>query len=176
MKRYVIAASLIAAPLSAAVISSSEHGFAVSRKISVTATPDQVFAALGQPGRWWSSAHTYSGDSRNMRLALRVGGCFCEAIPKDKGHVEHGRVIFVQPGKQLRLSAAFGPLQAEGVTGTVTWSLVAKEGGSEISQDYVVGGFMRASPKTLAPLVDQVMGEQLEGLVRYVESLPKKLP
>ncbi len=170
MKRLIILCGLIAAPLNADVVSANDHGFALSRKITVKAAPDKVYAALGQPGRWWSSAHTYSGDARNMRMPLRVGGCFCEAIHKGKAHVEHGRVIFTHPGKMLRLQAAFGPLQAEGVTGIMTWTIKPSDGGSEITQDYVVGGFLRLPPETLAPMVDQVLGEQLSGLAKYLDA------
>ena len=61
------------------------------------------------------------------------------------------------------LQAALGPLQSEAVVGTLTWSLRAVEGGTEIVQTYVVGGYMRGGLEPVAPLVDQVMSDQLAG-------------
>ncbi len=35
---------------------------------------------------------------------------------------------------------------------------------------YVVGGYLRTRPAQIAPMVDQVLGEQLQGLKRAAES------
>ena len=78
--------------------------------------------------------------------------------------IEHGRVVYAQPGKALRLHAALGPLQQEGVSGALTWALKPAAGGTEVTQTYVVGGFVRAGADKLAPIVDRVMAEQLKGL------------
>jgi hypothetical protein len=94
-----------------------------------------------------------------------AGGCFCERVPgKDgapDGQIEHMRVIYVAPGSTLRMSGGLGPLQSEPVTGVLTMSLTPEGEMTKISWDYVVGGYMRMSMTELAPLVDQVVGEQL---------------
>lgn len=160
---------LFAAPAPAEVKSVSDAGFEVSRTLIIKATPAQVYRALGMPSRWWSKAHTYSGDARNLTMALRAGGCFCERIPADGGTVEHARVIYAQPGRQLRLHGGLGPLQSEGVHGTLTWTLKAVAGGTEVTQNYVVGGYIRSGAKSFAAPVDQVLGEQLGGLKSWIE-------
>ena len=161
--------ALIAAPAAAEVKSAGDQGFEVSSSAIVRATPAQVYAALGKPGQWWSSAHSWSGDVRNMTLSLTPGGCFCERLPAKKGAVEHGHVIFAAPGQMLRLRAALGPLQAEGISGTLTWTMKPVDGGAEIVQTYVVGGYIRAGMRTIAPPVDAVLAEQLGRLKAYLE-------
>ena len=139
-------------------------GFEVERKVRVAATPAETYAALGRIGDWWNDSHTYSGDAANMILELKVGGCFCETVPKGDGRIEHGRVIYAQPGETLRLQGGLGPLQAEAAIGILTWSLRPVEGGTEITQTYVAGGYVRGGAERLAPVVDQVLGQQLDGL------------
>lgn len=174
MRALALLVALCAVPALAEVKSSSDAGFEVARTVTVSATPAQVYAALGRIGQWWSSSHTYSGDARNMTMPLRVGGCFCERVPKGGGMIEHGRVIYAQPGATLRLSAALGPLQAEGAVGTLTWSLKPVAGGTEIAQSYVVGGYVRGGAGRFAAIVDGVMNEQLARLQSHIDA-PKPL-
>lgn len=155
-------------PLSAEVVSSSDAGFEVSRTATVPATPAKAYEALGKPALWWSSDHSWSGDAKNMTLDLRAGGCFCEALPADKGSVEHGRIIYAQPGKMLRFSGVLGPLQSEAATGTMTWTLKAVPGGTEITQRYAVHGYSARGLKAIAPIVDGVLGQQLDRLAKHL--------
>jgi hypothetical protein len=43
------------------------------------------------------------------------------------------------------------------------------QGGTEITQTYVAGGYMRSGGEVLAPLVDQVLAGQLDRLRAYLE-------
>jgi hypothetical protein len=160
---FPMLAALLAAPAHAAVKSASPAGFEVEASAIVTVAPDEAYEMIGRIGEWWSSDHTYSRSSSNLSLELRPGGCFCEKLA-DGGGVEHGRVVFAMPGRLLRVSGAIGPLQAEAATGTLTWTLKPVAGGTEIGQDYKVGGYFPAGADKLAPIVDQVLGEQLERL------------
>lgn len=164
MWRVLIGCAALAAPAAGEVQSASPTGFELVNVAIVNAPPAQVYAMLGEPARWWNKAHTYSGDAANLRQELKAGGCFCETIPADGSTIEHGRVVFAQPGKTLRLHAALGPLQQEGVSAALTWSLKPVTGGTEVTQTYVVGGFVRTGADKLAPIVDRVMAEQLKGL------------
>jgi uncharacterized protein YndB with AHSA1/START domain len=157
-------AALSAAPAAAEVKSASPAGFETVNVTVVPAAPDAVYAMLGQPARWWNKSHTYSGDAANMSQQLRAGGCFCERVPADRATIEHGRVVYAQPGRTLRVHGALGPLQQEGVSGALTWALKPVADGTEVTQTYVVGGYVRAGAEKLAPIVDRVMGEQLNGL------------
>ena len=169
--KMVLAAAvavLIAGPAQAAAVSTSSTGFRLENRATVAATPDQVWTALGQIGSWWSSDHTYSGSAANMTMPLKVGACFCEALPG--GGVEHGRVILVWPEQKLvRVRAALGPLQDEGVSAVLSFQVKPAEGGAEIVETYNVGG-ARAETAALWPNVNAVLAEQLDRLKAYVET------
>ena len=154
-------ASALATPALAEVKSATPVGFEVESKAVVAVTPAEAYAMLGRVGDWWNSSHTYSGDAGNMTLALAAGGCFCERVPASGATIEHARIVYAEPGRTLRLQGGLGPIQAEAALGTLTWSLKPAAGGTEITQTYVVGGADK-----LAPIVDQVLGEQLAGLRR----------
>src|SRR5262245_48099174 len=98
--------TLACLPAHAEVASSSATGFEIKVERKLAASPLAGYRALGQIGRWWSDAHTWSGTARNLTLSLNVGDCLCERW-KD-GQVEHGRVIYAAAGQQLRLNAPLG--------------------------------------------------------------------
>jgi uncharacterized protein YndB with AHSA1/START domain len=158
----------ITGPVSAEVKSVAPNGFEVASAAMITAAPDRVYAALGEIGRWWDSSHTFSRDAANLSLELRAGGCFCERL-KDGGSVQHMEVVYAAPGAALRLRGALGPLQMEGVDGTLSWTLKPGEGGTNVTLSYVVGGYIRAGMEQWAPRVDRVLDEQLQRLKSFVE-------
>ncbi|MDT9598007.1 SRPBCC family protein [Sphingosinicella rhizophila] len=162
-KVAVMVALSVAAPAQAEVKAATTVGFELESKIVVAATPGEAYAMLGRIGDWWNPAHSYSGEGANLHLDLKAGGCFCETL-QGGGSVEHMRVVFVQPGSVLRLQGGLGPLQTEGATGTLTWSLKPAIDGTEIVQTYVFGGYVRGGADKIAPIVDQVMAEQLDRL------------
>lgn len=162
---------VVASPVAGEVTASSEAGFVSRNTAHVPASRQSVWDALIAPSQWWSGVHTYSGQAANMSLKAEAGGCFCEQIPAapgavdaGRGTVEHMRVIHADPGRMLRLSGGLGPLQSEGVAGTLTVTLKPVNGQTEIVFEYVVGGYMRYKPAEIAPLVDKVLGEQLDRL------------
>ena len=156
----------------AEVVASSEDGFVTRDSAIVDATPMQVWLALISPGKWWNDAHTWSGDAANMTLKPQAGGCFCERIPENvdadrvtlEGSVEHMRVIQAFPERALRMRGGLGPLQSEPVSGVLTIVISEAEKGTQIVWEYVVGGYMRYEVGTIAPAVDGVMTQQLNGL------------
>lgn len=169
MNRSLPLLLLAATPAHAEVTEKSDVGFATRNVVTVKASPADAFAALGKPSAWWNPAHSYTSDAKNMTLDMRAGGCFCESKPGGAS-VEHGRVVLVIPGSTLRLNSALGPLQAEGLTGSLSWDIKALPGGgSEITQTYVVGGFVRGGAGKYAGIVDQVVGEQLSRLKAYLD-------
>lgn len=152
-----------AAPAAAEVKSSAAGGFEVQSKALVAASPADAYAALVKIGDWWDPAHSYSGKPANLTLNARVGGCFCEKLDGG-GTVEHLRVVQARPGVLLRLQGGLGPLQAQAVVGTMSWTFKASERGTEISQTYVVGGYVSGGAEKLAPLVDKMLADQLARL------------
>jgi hypothetical protein len=175
--RIAIVASLLAAATGtrAEVVSSAPNGFEVRSTRVVSASPEETWAMLGRIGEWWDSEHTYSGKASNMTLELKPDGCFCEILPngtdagKDgstraAGGVVHGRVLMAMPHLGLVLDSGLGPILEEGAAGRLKWSLRAVEGGTEVTQTYVVGGYVRGGADKLAPIVDTVLGQALERL------------
>jgi hypothetical protein len=168
--------ALTPAASQAEVAASSDSGFVSHNEVLVRATPAEAWDAMVRPSRYWNGDHSYSGDPANLTLAPNAGGCFCEAIPaKDgapAGQVEHMRVIYAAPGALLRLSGGLGPLQSEPITGVLTMTLVPDGDMTKITWDYAVGGYMRTPAAEIAPLVDQVIGEQL---LRLAASLGQRM-
>jgi uncharacterized protein YndB with AHSA1/START domain len=168
MFRLLAIAALVASgPSGAAEI--TPNGFRVKQELRIAAPPAKVFESLtGQIGAWWNEQHTYSGDSRNLSIEPRPGGCFCERLVD--GGIEHMRVVQVRSPRVLRMVGGLGPLQGTGVAGAWTWQLSALDGGTKLELDYVVGGFLPGGFEKLAPLVESVLGEQAERLKRFVET------
>lgn len=165
----VAAAALLlgAGAASAEVKSTWEDGLRTENRVVIAASPDKVYLALGEIGRWWNGEHSYSGDAKNMTIVLAPGGCFCEALPG--GGVKHGEVILAWPGTTLRIQGGFGPLQDEGASGALTFNLKAVDGGTEVIQTYAIGG-LRPEMVKAGPIFDRVVGEQLTRFKRYVET------
>lgn len=166
----IIPAVLAAAPASAEVVKVEGSTFIVEHKLTVAAAPDAVWRSLGEPARWWSKAHSWSGDSANFSMAMRPGECFCEA-PPEGGGAEHARVVYVAPNKLLRLSGALGPLQQGAVAGTLSFELTGEGAVTALVVRYVVSGYSGMDAAKLAPLVDRVIGEQAVGLKRAAEGV-----
>ena len=146
------------------------NGFLVKLEVSVNAPATKVYDALvGQIGSWWDSDHTYSGDAKNLSIDARPGGCFCEKLPNGGG-IEHARVIYVAPREVLRLSGALGPLQTSGVAGTLTWKLTSGTDNTRLQLTYSVGGFIDGGFEKMAPLVEDVLHQQLDRLKQFVET------
>ena len=166
----ICAVSLLAAgPAAAEVKSADANGFSIAWTATVAAPPDKLWAALGQIGRWWNSAHSWSGDAANISLDLRAGGCFCEVLPKSGGSVEHMRVVFADPGRLVRLTGGLGPLQSMALAGVMDWSLKPASGGTELSLRYTVSGAIPGGGQALAPAVEGVLGEQFGRLKAFAE-------
>ena len=96
--RFAIAAAAIASPANAKLSESSSAGFTTSWTGEVAATPEQIWAQLVHPERWWNKSHSWSGNAANFSMTPRPGGCFCERLP-DKGFVEHARIIHAAPDR-----------------------------------------------------------------------------
>jgi uncharacterized protein YndB with AHSA1/START domain len=164
-------ASMAGERASAEVLNVAANGFEVRETAHIAAPPDQVYAALLLPARWWSSDHTFSRSAANLVLDARAGGCWCETLPNG-GSVEHLTVVYVSPGKALRLRGALGPLQGLAVDGAMTWSVQSAAGGTDISMTYAVGGYVKDGFDDLSKGVDHVLGEQLARLKKLVDGEP----
>lgn len=174
----------VAAPAVAEVYQKADNGFVLRHVAEVKAGPDEAWGALIRLGEWWGKQHTYSGDSANMSIDPRAGGCWCEILPnKDspraapRGSIEHMRVLYAEQGRALRMAGGLGPLQSEPVTGVLTITLKPRDdGGTRVQWEYVVGGYFRYKVDQIAPLVDSVLAEQLQWLGMKLGPLPAVSP
>ena len=171
--RLAMTAILVAAlagPVKAEVIDSSETGFLARNEALISAPPLKVYGALIERiAGWWDPAHTFSGDARNLSIDPKPGGCFCERLP-DGGGVRHLMVVFLSPGKELRLTGALGPLQESGLAGSMTWRLSEAGGGTKVELTYSVGGYHQGGLRGLASPVDSVLRAQLLRLKGFIET------
>jgi hypothetical protein len=162
-----------ALPASAAVKSTSPTGFQVVETAQVAVPPARAYAALRDIGRWWSSAHSFSGDALNLTLDLVPGGCLCERLPRGGG-VRHLDVVFVKPGEMVVLRGALGPLMDQGLSGGMaimfTPTGTPAGSGTAITLTYTVGGYFADPKVNWAAAVDRVLGEQVGRLARFINT------
>ena len=72
----------------------------------------------------------------------------------------------------LRLDGALGPLQNMAVTGVLSFALAPDGPGTRVTMTYRVAGALTMDSTKLAPLVDQVMGIQLNRLRDFASGRP----
>ncbi len=160
--------AVLATPAAAEVTKSEPGGFVSTHKLVIAAPPEKVWDAIAKPALWWSRDHTYSGDSANITLDPRPGGCWCEKLAG--GSIEHARTLYADRARVLRFAGAFGPLQSGAVTGTLTFALKAEGAGTVLTVTYVVGGYHAGGLANFAQPVDGVIGAQMPALKRAAEA------
>ena len=167
MKRLLAAfgvAAMVTGTVSADIVAADDAHYTLRHEARSDLAPDALWERLIRPQDWWSSDHTYSGDAANLALSAKAGGLWQENW--DGGSVQHGRVLAIQEGKQLRLDAPFGPLQGMGVTVVWTISITADEetGGSRVVFDEIANGTKASGLDQIAPAVDGVKSEAIRRL------------
>ena len=172
MRTHAIAAaallSLYAINANADVKEASPDHLLIQDNRTIHAPPDKLYAALIDVAKWWNSEHTYSGDAAHLSLKADAGGCFCERWNDQS--VEHGRVIWANPGHVLRLDSALGPLQSMAVQGVLTFTLKPAPEGTALQLEYRVNGSAASGLDKIAPIANGMRMEQLQRLQRYAET------
>lgn len=159
-----------ASPAPAEVTAKNESGFHITLSTEIDATPDVVYETMTrQISKWWHPDHTYTTDSSNLYLEAEAHGWFAEKL-EDDGVCCHMEVVFVQPGKVLRLAGGLGPLQSMGVNGAMTFTFSPSEGGTKLDVTYIVSGFSGTQLDQIADPVDFVLTQQVTRLKSYVET------
>jgi uncharacterized protein YndB with AHSA1/START domain len=172
MRVLYLSALLVSASAPAEVVSSSSNGFHVRETVQIVVPTDRAYAAFSRLPEWWNKEHTYSGDSANLSLPLRAGGCFCEKL-KDGGGVEHMRITFIDPGKRVVLTGSLGPLLYEATSGVMDVQFERIAGGAKVTMDYRAAGFAEGGADKLAPLVDSVLADQMNRFRKFAASQPR---
>jgi pimeloyl-ACP methyl ester carboxylesterase len=171
MAPRILLAACLAAPALPAVADVGQitpSGYLVTVTAPIKARPRVVFAAIQQVGKWWSDEHTYSGSAGHMTMEYRAGGCFCERW--NGNSFEHARVLYVERDKAVRLAGALGPLQAMAVNGIMDFKLEPRGDDTSLAFTYRVRGSADAALDKTAAIVDRVLSEQVERLVRFAET------
>lgn len=172
MKR-LIAAALAALTLttaaSAKVVEQSATGFTLQYEAEVAADPKTAYDAFVAIGKWWDKEHTYSGDSANLSIDMRPGGCWCEKLP-DGGFVAHKSVAQGIPAKSIMLKGGLGPLAFMAVEGTMVLNFKAQGAGTLVKMTYVIGGHDPKDFKEIAAPVDTVLAEAFKRYTEYAAS------
>ena len=168
--RYLCLGLLLLSLMPAAqarVIARGDSGFRLENVAQVPVPPERAWQALiDEVGQWWPSGHTWFGDSANLSITAKAGGCFCEI--DGVRQVEHMRISHVNPGKLLRMLGGLGPLQGMGLHGALDWSFEAIKGGTQITLRYQVGGYTPEPLGDFIDVVDKVQGQQLGGLAQHL--------
>ena len=163
----VATASLATAmPLGAEVKDQAANGFTVENTQLVPVAPDVAWRGLIDVGRWWPADHRWWGRAANLTIDPVAGGCFCEV--DGARQARHMQVVFVEPGKLLRMTGGLGPLQGMGWDGVLEFRLAAEGQGTRITLWYRAGGYAPDDLTALAAVVDRVQAGQLLGLAEYL--------
>jgi len=165
--------ALVATPAAAEVLSASPNGFEIRESVQLVIPPDQAWDAFEQVGSWWNPAHTYSGKAANMRVALSLGACLCEMFEQTGGGIEHLRVVYAEPNKRAILTGSLGPLLYEATSGVMDLTVERIAAGSRVTMNYRASGFYKGGADKLAPLVDQVLADQMKRYRVYATARPR---
>lgn len=168
----LLPALMLSSPASAEVLGTSDHGFEIQHNVNLVVPQAEAYASFGRIGQWWGKDHTYSGEAERMSLQLRHGGCFCEPLDNGGG-IEHMRVTYLQPGQRIVLTGSLGPLLYEATSGVMDVKFERIAGGSRVTLNYRAAGFAKGGAAAMAPLVDQVLGEQMKRFRVYAAAAPK---
>ena len=155
-------------PADATVKDATASGFTVENTELVQVDADAAWKALVHDvDRWWPKDHSWWGTESKLSIDARAGGCFCEIAGARQAR--HMAVVFVDPGKTLRMTGGLGPLQGMGLDGALEFRLApADGGGTRITMSYRAGGYTPDDLSKLAPVVDKVQAQQLRGLADFL--------
>lgn len=162
--RYVCAmlCAALASPALAEVVASSDMHYVLRHEARSAEPPATVWQRLIHPERWWSPAHTFSGDAAHLRLDPQAGGVWREDWKG--GSIAHGTVLAAMKDKMLRLDAPFGPLAGVGAHVVWTITLHLDGEGTRVQFDEVASGPPSANLAQLAAAVDGVKAEAMRRL------------
>jgi arylamine N-acetyltransferase len=162
---------VLATGAQAKVVTKGPTGFVVEHQVELQADTKTAYAAFTKIGSWWSSAHSFSGDAKNITIDAKPGGCWCEALPNG-GFVKHMDIVHAAPGSMLVFSGGLGPLQFMGVAGSMTVSFQPAKSANATTMTlrYDVGGRDDKDCAEISGAVDGVLAEQLARYASFVKT------
>jgi len=166
----VFVAAVLPRTAAATVTGSTADGFIIEHSFEVRAGAASTYQTfIEKIGTWWSPEHTYSGKSQNMAIDARPNGCFCERWGTGAG-ILHMTVLYVDPNKTIRFSGGLGPLQEMAVSGVMTVDFSEQGNRTKVLFKYAVSGRAALELDKIAPLVDQVLVEQMTRFEKFVDT------
>ena len=161
---YTFVLSMLPMVAAAELKQSAADSAVIEHRFQIATTPAAAWQVLVHPERWWPADHTWSGSPSNLSLVPEAGGCFCERW--DGNSAEHARIVMARPAEVLRFRGSLGPLQEMALTGVLTVTLAAKDGGTEAVVSYRLSGDASHKLDSFVPVVDQVIGQQFGNFAR----------
>jgi len=152
----IFAVMLVPAAAHAKVVSQSATGFSLMFQADVPGDTQSAYEKFVSIGSWWDASHSHSGDSKNLSMDVKNGGCWCETLPNG-GFVRHMEIVHAAPGETLVLSGGLGPLAFMGVSGAMAIRFQKMYHMTRVTMEYSVGGFDAAGFKGMAKAVDGVL-------------------
>ncbi len=153
----------------AKVLNTGPTGFVVEHKVELQTGAKSAYDAFANVGAWWSSAHSFSGDAKNIAIDAKPGGCWCETLPGG-GFVKHMDIVHAAPGSMLVFSGGLGPLQFMGVAGSMTVSFQTAKNATTVTLHYDVGGRDDKDFAEISKAVDGVLAEQVARYAKFVKT------
>ncbi len=159
--------------VSAEIKASAKDGFHVNLEVEVTVDRKIAYDAfVSDLAKWWDGSHSYSSDAKNLSMDLKQK-CMLERLPNG-GFVRHMEIVYLQPGKMLRMTGGLGPLQGMGATGALNISFSESEGKTTVRLNYVVHGPSFQNFDKMAKPVEGVLAGQMNRFKKYCNSLGEK--
>ena len=169
LNTLLLLATACALPAHAEVKDSTRAGFTVENSVLIAAAPTRVWQAMtADIDQWWPKDHSWWGKAAKLSIDARAGGCFCEIAGAQQA--QHLQVVFVDPQKTLRMTGGLGPMQGMGLHGVAEWTLQAEGPSTRVTWRYRAGGYSPDDLGALAPVVDKVQAQQLDGLARWLQA------
>ncbi|RTE87061.1 MULTISPECIES: SRPBCC domain-containing protein [Gammaproteobacteria] len=174
MKKLIYTTAIVAVltglylplPSVAEVKSSSESGFHLEINQAIDTTPEVAYHHfVNDIAQWWLSSHTWFGNSENLSIEARAGGCFCELNGDQQA--EHMMVSFVDPSHKIMFTGGLGPLKGMGLNGALTFEFRTQT----VKVTYIADGYPTTNMQEFAPLVDNVLTEQMNSFSAYLNEL-----
>lgn len=141
----------------------------IEHRFTIAAPAAKAWETLVHPELYWPADHTWSGDRGALSLDAAAAGCFCERW--QGGSAEHGRVVMALPDHALTLDAALGPFLEMAISGILSVKLGEKDGVTTAVVTYRVSGDAEHKLDQLAPIVDQVLGQQFGNFAALASQL-----
>jgi hypothetical protein len=162
-----VAALLSCAGARAEVKDVTPQGFTLENSETVPVDAMTAWKALvGDVNAWWPRDHTFWKGS-TLSIEPHARGCFCER--EGVRETRHQEVVYVDPGKLLRMTGALGPAQGMGLTGVLEFRFAPAPGGGTVITMYSrTGGYTPDDLSKLAPIADRVNRQMLGALAAYL--------